>query len=373
MPTADNSTMRINLKRMVDESYDVVFGLGLFPQIARDLKAQALGSRYAIITDSNVNELYGGKLKGALETEGLQTAVFSFGAGEQSKNLDVCKGVMGRMSKSGYGRDSVVIALGGGVVGDLAGLIAALFNRGIPYVQVPTTLLAMADSAIGGKTAVDTEDGKNLVGVFKQPARVYADISTLETLAERDFRSGLAETVKNAIIQDAGFFGYLQQNTDLILRRDPAALLHLAKQNCSIKGNIVEQDPHEKGLRRILNYGHTVGHAVEMLSGFGLSHGESVAIGMMAAGRIAIALGYFSLAELEQQAQLLLRFGLPIRIPVEISGESIINATAVDKKAAGGFVRYVLPASIGRINDFGGVYATPVKETVVMSALRETR
>ncbi len=370
------NTLRISLESVVNDSYDIVFGENLFPQIAEDLANVRLGSKYAIITDSNVNELYGVALKSALKSAGLKADIFSFEAGERSKNVIVCLGLMKSMRELHYGRDSAIIALGGGVVGDLAGLTAAIHLGGIPYIQVPTTTLAQADSSIGGKTGVDTEDAKNSIRVFKQPAKVYIDVATLETLRERDnmsYVSGLAEAVKHGIILDSAFFAYLQKNAKLILEGDPEVMLYVAKQNCRIKGNIVEQDPHEKGLRRILNYGHTVGHAVEMLSGFELSHGESVAIGMMAAGRIAIALGYFSLAELEQQAQLLLRFGLPIKIPVEISGESIINATTVDKKAAGGFVRYVLPASIGRINDFGEVYATPVKETVVMSALKATR
>jgi len=376
------SSMRILLKREVDESYDLVFGKNLFSQISSDLKKKPIGEKYAIITDSNVRQLYSNSLEERLSREGLTASTFSFEAGEQNKTIENAMKIIGEMSKLKYGRDIAILALGGGVVGDLAGFIAAIFNRGVPYIQIPTTLLAQADSSVGGKTAVDTEYGKNLVGAFKQPERVYIDIATLITLSDRDYSSGLAETIKHGIIRDAKFFNYLSDNQDLMMKRNPEFLLNLAKNNCRIKGEIVELDPHEIGLRRILNYGHTAGHAIERLSlnKFEqkenldyLSHGAAVAIGMMIAGRIAKTLGYFSEEELEKQKHLLLAAGLPIKIPSGISNEMIIETTSRDKKAKNGQARYTLPVALGKMHEFEGVYAEYVDNKIVLDAIKQTR
>jgi len=374
--------MRISLKREIDESYDLVFGKNLFAQIAMDLKKNPLGEKYAIITDSNVRQLYSDNLEKMLTCEGLTSSTFSFEAGEQNKTMENAMKIIGDMSKLKYGRDTAILALGGGVVGDLAGFIAAIFNRGVPHIQIPTTLIAQADSSIGGKTAVDTEYGKNLIGAFKQPERVYLDIATLTTLSDRDYSSGLAETIKHGIIRDKSFFDYLSKNQDLMRKRDQEFLLNLAKNNCRIKGKIVELDPHEIGLRRILNYGHTAGHAIEKLSldkyeqkenPSYLSHGGAIAMGMMIAGRIANNLGYFSKEELEKQKNLLLAAGLSIKIPAEISNEMIIETTSIDKKAKNGQARYVLPVALGKMHEFGGIYATYVDNKIILDAIKQTR
>ncbi|MBS3051151.1 MAG: 3-dehydroquinate synthase [Candidatus Aenigmarchaeota archaeon] len=368
-----DNVMRLTLKREVDESYDIVFGYEMFPQIAGNLRSSPIGSRYAIITDSNVGPLYAEGLEESLRSEGLKADTFSFEAGEENKTLDSCESLVRALVRSGYGRDSAILALGGGVVGDAAGFVAAVYNRGIPYVQIPTTVLAQADSSVGGKTAVDTEYGKNLIGAFKQPERVYIDVATLRTLPERQYRAGLAETIKHGVIQDADFFRYLEENMHIVLQRSPESSLHIAKNNCRIKGNVVEIDPHEKSLRRILNYGHTVGHALERLSGYELFHGEAVSIGMMVAGRISNELGYFPEEDLECQERLLTAAGLPTKIPPSMTDGSIIAASSSDKKAKDSRVRYVLPVSIGRMHDFDGEYAGYVDDKVVIEALRRTR
>lgn len=382
MAEQDCNELRISLKREVDESYDVVFGNNLFPKIAQDLKNSPLGERYAIITDSNVRQLYATPLKESLNNAGLNTEIFSFEAGEQNKTIDSCMKVMGEMSKLKYSRDIAILALGGGVVGDMAGFMASIFNRGVPYIQIPTTVLAQADSSIGGKTAVDTEYGKNLVGAFKQPEKVYIDIATLVTLSDKDYSSGLAETIKHGVILDKEFFKYLSANTTLMAKRTPEYLLYIAKNNCRIKGEVVEIDPHEKGLRRVLNYGHTVGHAIEKLSvdryerkesGSYLSHGEAIAIGMMVSGRIANMIGSFSKKELVKQEQLLIVAGLPTKISAEFSNEAIIEITSRDKKAKNGQARYVLPSTLGTMCEFDGVYATYVDNKIVEDALQQTR
>ena len=382
MVELNGDTMRVSLKREIDDSYDLVFGINLFPQIAQDLKKSPIGSKYAIITDSNVRPLYAESLEDALRTEGIPAHTFSFEAGEQHKTIDSCMKMMGEMSRMKYVRDSAILALGGGVVGDVAGFMAAIFNRGVPYIQIPTTVLAQADSSIGGKTAVDTDYGKNLVGVFKQPVRVYIDVATLRTLPNKEYRSGLAETVKHGIIGDGAFFRYLQENSGLVIERSADSSLYIAKNNCRIKGDVVEIDPDERGLRKILNYGHTTGHAIEKLSVDSfksgkntdyLLHGEAVAIGMMVAGRIAIALDYFSQSDLRQQEQLLKTFGLPVVVPDEMPDESILDITSRDKKAKDGKAQYVLPEAIGKMNAFNGAHATYVANDIVMEALQQTR
>ncbi len=376
MVVAVGNTLRISLESVVDDSYDIVFGRNLFPQIAEDLPKMKLGSKYAIITDSNVNLLYGDALKSVLESAGIQADTFTFKAGEQSKNVAVYLGLMKRMRELHHGRDSAIIALGGGVVGDMAGLIAATYLRGIPYLQVPTTTLAQADSSIGGKTAVDTEDAKNSIGAFKQPARVYIDVATLESLRVHDNRnyvSGFAEAVKHGIIMDTAFFAYLQKNAKLLLESDPETMLYVAKQNCVIKGAVVEQDPKENGLRQILNYGHTIGHAIETSSRYTMPHGECVSIGMMVAGNIAVQSGGFSTRELSLQRELLEHLGLPIRVPDDMPNEEIIRLTLNDKKARGGAARYALPKHLGEMHDFDGKYTAPVAASIVHAALNAAR
>ena len=382
MASSKNDQMRVTLKRVIDDSYTIVFGEKLFPRIAFDLKQQPLGERYAIITDSNVEGLYAWQLYAALRKEGIDTTVFSFDAGEENKTIDNCMKIIGQMSKVKYGRDSAILALGGGVVGDMAGFIAAIYNRGVPCLQIPTTLLAQADSSVGGKTAVDTEYGKNLVGGIEQPKGVCIDIATLITLSDRDYSSGLAETIKHGIIQDAEFFDYLFCNIDLIMRRSPDVLLNIAKNNCRIKRRVVQIDPDEKGLRRILNYGHTPGHAIEKLSLDNyekgksteyLSHGAAIAIGMVIVGRISNHFGYFPSEALTKQNMLLTAAGLPTTIPYEMSNEDIIEITTRDKKAKNGQARYVLPIEIGRMHKFNGVYATHVDNKIVLDVLERSR
>ena len=359
--------------RKEDQSYPIIIENGILNRIPQDLKERNLGERFAIITDTNVSARYGGALEYWIENAGFMVGRYVFSEGEQQKRLRICEDLVGGMSSDGFGRDTTVIALGGGVVGDMAGFIAASFNRGVPLVQIPTTLIAQADSSIGGKTGVDTEYGKNLFGAFKQPNIVYIDPLTLRTLAPIDYFSGLAETVKHGVIQDSNFFGYLEQNTAKILRMGDDALLNLAETNCRIKGNVVEADPNEKGIRRILNLGHTIGHAVETLSDYNLPHGHCVAIGMLSALRIAKETTGFPQEDLERVERLLKEFNLPTKIPSEITNDGILKLTTLDKKAAKGQARYCLPVKIGEMADFGGQYVTYVDEPLVRQALDESR
>ena len=337
--------LKISLKQQEDQSYPIIIENGALPKIPADLKERGLGDRFAIITDSNVSLGYGTAFEAVMRGSGFRVRQFVFPAGEQNKRLRVCENIANEMSANGFGRDTTIIALGGGVVGDMAGFIASAFNRGVPYIQIPTTLVAQADSSIGGKTGVDTEFGKNLFGAFKQPVIVYIDPLTLRTLPAVEYSCGLAETTKHGIIQDANFFDYLEQNVERILVRDEEVLVGLAETNCRIKGNVVEIDPKEKGLRRILNLGHTVGHAIESLGAYTIPHGYCVSMGILPALRIAVEKTGFQMDEIVRVEKLLRAFSLPTKIPPSISNDDIIKMTTLDKKAAKGQARYCLAVS----------------------------
>lgn len=364
--------VHINLKREADDSYDIVIGENLFPQVAEYLVGRHKADRIALITDSNL--LKAGQaeaLTRALGDKGLSCSLHSFPGGEKSKTLDTCTGLLDGLLDAGYGRDTVILALGGGVVGDMAGLVAGLHNRGVPYIQVPTTTVSQADSSVGGKTGVDTRHGKNLVGLFKQPERVFIDVKTLLTLPEKEYVSGLAETVKHGVVLDEAFFAFLEANAEKLGKRDPATLCHAARENCRIKGYVVERDPLEKGLRRIVNYGHTLGHALEREMDFSMLHGEAISIGMMVAGKIAeIQYGFKGLA---RQETLLKALGLPTKLPSSVDNVKLLAASTMDKKAVKNRARYSLPERIGKMFEFGGAYVTEVKEEVILQALDATR
>jgi 3-dehydroquinate synthase len=362
---------RINLERKIDDSYDLVIGTDLLLRIAENLRQKQLGTKYAIITDSNVRRLYADKLSDALNSEGLRNDIFYFRAGERSKRLGTCEALADRMSAEGYGRDCAVIALGGGVVTDMAGFIASGFNRGVPLVMVPSSLVAQADASIGGKTGVDTEHGKNLFGTFYQPKKVWLDIALLQTLPVEEIRNGLAETIKHGVIADKELFEYLNSNIEGLLAKTEADLLHIAEKNCVIKGNVVMADPDEKGMRRILNFGHTIGHAIEKLSGYKISHGPCVSIGMMAEARIAQKVtGFDSVRRLEE---LLAKTGLPVKIPSGMCSEAIMEAVKLDKKSKDHRPRYCLPTRIGHMSEFKGEYADYVNDKTVKKALQAAR
>ncbi len=366
--------LRIKLEREVDESYYIDIGSDLFPRIAQDIKENKEERRIAILTDDNLVRVgHVSALQNELSKQGLSSSVFSAKAGEEYKTIGVCEQIADQLSEASYGRDTLILALGGGVVGDRSGFIAASFNRGVPYYQIPTTTISIADSSVGGKTGVDTNHGKNLFGAFKQPDKVYIDVKTLRTLPREEYISGLVETIKHGIIQDKSFFEFLENHVDELLRLDLEVLEHIANENCRIKGTVVEQDPHEKGVRRILNYGHTMGHAIERAMNYKMRHGDCVAIGKGPAGYIANK-GYgFPSVDLERQEQLLIKIGLPTRIPSGITDDELLKITTIDKKAKGGSARYCLPKKIGEMHEFSGAYATYVDESLIREALKQYR
>jgi 3-dehydroquinate synthase len=362
--------IRVNLTISEDKSYDILIGEGLLGRIPGDVKEAGLAHRFAIVTDSNVEKLYGKPLLAEFTSAGLNAKLISFPAGEMHKNRETKARIEDEMLGSRLGRDSAVVALGGGVAGDIAGYVAATYTRGLPYVQVPTTLVACVDSSIGGKTAVDTPHGKNLIGAFHQPWRVYVDVNTLMTLSRKEIREGLAEVIKYGVIMDGDLFSFLERSMGKLFAYDKEALAFIIGRGCVIKGEVVEKDERESNLRKILNFGHTIGHAVENLSDYKISHGEAISIGMAAEGRIAVGMGLWKEADLERLIRLLKDAGLPTAMPGYMKVTDIINAMKLDKKARGGKIEMALPASIGRMADAGGSYGLKIEESLILDSSR---
>ena len=278
------STFRVELKKVVDDSYDVTIGYDLMNQLIQDIKDGLVGKihKFAVITDSIVVDLYGEKIFNMIKDAGFHADLFVFPEGEKSKTREVKAQLEDELLAKGFRRDCCIIAVGGGVVTDLAGFLAGTFGRGVPFINYATTLLAAADASVGGKTAVDTPLATNLIGLFNQPQKVYLDIATWKTLPKRQIISGLAETIKHACLADGEFFNYLEAHMDEILALDKEACEHIAEANCRIKYEVVMKDERESGLREILNLGHTVGRAIETVSDYELMHGEAVSIGLVA-------------------------------------------------------------------------------------------
>ena len=326
------------------QPYRIAIGPGLLDDGAA-LAAHVRGRHVLIVSDTHVAPLYAPALAATLQPyiPKARTIVTCLPAGEAAKTLDGFAELMRELADFGATRDACVFALGGGVVGDLAGFAAACWMRGIDVVQLPTTLLAMVDSSVGGKTAVDLPQGKNLVGAFHPPRAVFADTATLRTLPERELRAGFAEVVKYGAIVDAPFLDWLEVHADALLARDDAALSEAIARSCAHKAAIVERDPFERGERALLNFGHTFAHAIESEQGYGgLNHGEAVAIGMVLAARLSTALGLASNADGERLYALLARFGLPVALPPGLEAEALLARMRLDKKAQASGLRFVL-------------------------------
>ncbi|MDO4629679.1 MAG: 3-dehydroquinate synthase [Planctomycetia bacterium] len=332
--------------------YEIVIESGIFPRFGEFFRKWAPSAKQAvIITDTNVEPLYGLKIAEILADAGISNDICVVEAGEESKCVEIAQLLWERLIECGVDRKTVVVAVGGGVVGDLAGFVAATLNRGLPFIQVPTTLLAQVDSSVGGKTGINIPQGKNLVGAFWQPKGVLMDMESLRTLDERQYRAGLAEVVKYGIILDADFFTFLEENVSAILARDETVLARIIARSCELKAQIVLEDEREtSGRRAILNYGHTFGHVVEKLCGYGTYlHGEAVGIGMVFAAALARKLDpenpTFMELEMRQNA-LLTALGIPTQAP-EFTRDEIIQTMLHDKKTENGVIHFVLPNRLG--------------------------
>jgi len=329
------------------DSYNIHIGNGNLDVLGSMCKEKGLSGSVAVITNPTVAAIYADRVVRSLEDAGNSVHLIQMPDGEEYKNANTLNSIYNSLVEGGLDRNSFIVALGGGVVGDVAGFAAATYMRGIPFVQVPTTLLAQVDSSVGGKTAIDHPRGKNLIGAFYQPRLVLADVATMKTLSEREFRAGLAEVVKYGVTLDADFFAYLEQYTDDILARDKSCLEHVVGRCCRLKADIVEQDEKETGLRAVLNYGHTLGHALETAAGYTvLVHGEAVAIGMAMAADISLKLGHCCSEDVLRIKSLLKHFGLDLSIPTVVHGEMLF-ALETDKKSRGGSISYICNKGIG--------------------------
>lgn len=319
-----------------------------FSGLDKACKSTGLGGKMVIIADSNVDRQYRQACMDELSLYAKEVHFHTFPAGEMSKNLDTVSDIYRKLISLKLDRSSTLIALGGGVTGDITGFAAATYLRGIPFVQIPTSLLAQADSSIGGKTGVDFEGSKNMVGAFYQPRFVFINVNTLRTLPERELKSGLAEVIKHGLIMSAEFYDYIDNNIDKIYNYDENVLQYVTKMNCSIKGSVIEQDEREAGLRALLNFGHTIGHAVESVSGFGLLHGECVSIGIAGAFKLANKLGMVSDKAVTKVEVTLKKAGLPVKTNGMDAGR-IMDMMYLDKKVRDGRLYFILPRDIGEV------------------------
>jgi 3-dehydroquinate synthase len=341
-----------------DRSYDIVVGNGVLADIGPALRAAA-AARAVLIADAAVLETHAAAVADSLRAAGISIDTIAVPSGECSKSLAEAGRIWDALARLAVDRQTHVVAVGGGVVGDLAGFVAATFARGLPVWQVPTTVIAQVDSGIGGKTGINLEAGKNLVGAFWQPRGVLADIGVLETLPDREFASGFAEVVKYGMILDAGFFSWLEAHARRILAREPGLLAEAVERSAALKAFVVERDELERtGLRAVLNYGHTFAHALETAAGYGvLLHGEAVAIGMARAVRLAAMLGRVPPAVIERQDRLLADFSLPTSVPKgqRMAADGLIEIMRRDKKSVAGSLRFVLPDRVGHVELVDGV------------------
>lgn len=368
------SRFHVELKKVVDDSYDIEIGHNLSDKLIEDLKNGLVKgvSKFAIITDSIVKDLYAQDIYNKMIESGFNADLFVFPAGEKSKTRKTKEIIEDAMIEKSYRRDCAIIAIGGGVVTDLAGFIAGTYGRGVPFINYATTHLAAADASIGGKTAVDTDMATNLIGLINQPVKVYIDIEAWKTLPKKQLVNGLCETIKHACLADSEFFTYLENNIDKILEYNTEVCEHVAERNCSIKYNVVMQDENEKNMREILNLGHTVGRAIETVSNYRLLHGEAVSIGLVAEVNLAKSYGYVSEEDRKRVIALLDKVGLPTEVPDYIDKEELVKKLYTDKKVRGGKLRFVLQEGIGSIKKFGeDVYAKQVPEEDIRKIIHQ--
>ncbi len=344
-------------------SYRILIAAGLLMKTGALLKEIGTSGKIIVITNPTVSELYSDTLIHSLNQEGFEAHILKVADGEQYKTLDTASGLYKSLNSLYAERGTAILAMGGGVIGDLAGFVAATYQRGVPLIQLPTTLLAQVDSSIGGKVAVDHEHLKNKIGAFYQPKLVISDIDLLKTLTEADFYNGLAEVVKSAVIKDGEFFRFLEANINTIKARENVALEEIVYRSAGIKAAVVTRDETDLGIRSILNFGHTIGHAIETVSRFNIAHGGAVSIGMVAAAAISNRMGNLSDDELDRIKKLISRFGLP----TEISGlriDEILQAMKHDKKISQGKIRFVLPKAIGDVFITDEIDPSIVKEVL---------
>lgn len=356
------------MNRISLPTYDILVEPGALDTVGDIARRTVPAHRYVLITDPNVARAHAARVIASFGAD--RPTVLSIESGEAHKTRETWARLTDEMLALGVGRDACVIALGGGVVGDLAGFVAATFMRGIPFIQVPTTLLAMIDASIGGKTGVDTPAGKNLVGAFHDPAAVIVDPDALRTLPAAELRAGMAEAIKHGVIADAAYFERLSTDMPTLLEQRSGPAMHAAiTRSIEIKADVVRRDEHEMGLRKTLNFGHTLGHAIEAGSGFRLLHGEAIAIGMVLEATIAESLGLAAAGTADRIRRLAERACLPTTCPADLDRSRILAATRSDKKARAGVAEYALPTRIGAMAAESRGWALPVDDATVLAVL----
>ncbi|MGM9526132.1 MAG: 3-dehydroquinate synthase [Peptococcaceae bacterium] len=348
-------------------SYEICIGTGLLADCGGRIANLVKGRQAAVITDSNVGPLYARTVQESLEQQGFAVTLVTIPAGESSKSWQQAEQILTVLLEQKFHRDSCVIALGGGVVGDLAGFVASVYQRGIAFFQIPTSLLAQVDSSVGGKVAVNHALGKNMIGAFYQPKLVLIDLDTLQTLEQRHWQNGLAEVVKYGVIYDAAFFHDLQTHSAAILRRDVAISAEMIARCCQLKAEVVALDETEGGVRAKLNYGHTIGHGLELAGHYqGYLHGEAVAVGMVLAARYAAQSGMCDTAVEAEVKALLQQFQLPVQVDKALVLDEIVNGMLLDKKVQDGQLVFILPEAIGHVKIVKGI-----PQDVIADLLRE--
>lgn len=332
-----------------DNGYPILIKQSLLAEIGPELKHRNIGNKFIIISDEYVANLYAQDLIASCQGAGLDIHLLTFPRGEESKKLATIETLCRQLAQLGVDRQAVLLALGGGVTGDITGFIAAIYMRGIKFVQVPTSLLAQVDSSVGGKTGVDIPEGKNLIGSFYQPQAVFVDTNVLQSLPAEEFRNGLAEVIKYGVIYDADFFNFLATNREAILAMDFPVVEAVIARCCTIKAEVVMADEKEADLRRILNYGHTLGHAVEAASDFNIAHGVAVGLGMVAANKLAVSHGILAPERAERIQSVIEDFGLPSQIPAHLNRQRMVDYLQTDKKSVDGKPFFILPSQIGKV------------------------
>lgn len=346
-----------------ERSYNIMIGNMILKDIGKILEKFEFSNKIALISNPTVYELYGKTVSGSIKESGYDLIEVLIPDGEEYKSLAYTEKIYESLLKAKLDRKSALIALGGGVIGDITGFAASTYMRGIDFIQVPTTLLAQVDSSVGGKTGVNHLLGKNMIGTFWQPRLVWVDTATLETLPQREFLSGLGEVIKYGVIWDEEFFAYLETNRKKILKLDITALTHLIGRSCEIKSEVVSKDERESGLRAILNYGHTIGHAIETITGYRkYLHGEAVSIGMYLEAKLSHQIGLIDNKDVLRIKGLIDSYGLPSQLPGEIEINDLIEKMQIDKKTVGGKMHFVLPEKVGSVRIHGGITAEDIKK-----------
>jgi len=348
-----------------ERSYPIAIGSCILRDIGKNLERFDFSNKVAVVSNPTVFNLYGNTLITSLTDSGFETMEIILPEGEEFKNLSSIEEIYEHLLSARLDRKSILIALGGGVIGDITGFAAATYMRGINFIQDPTTLLAQVDSSVGGKTGVNHPLGKNMIGAFWQPRLVWIDINTLHTLSRRDFLAGIAEIIKYGIIWDEDFFAFLERRRESILSLNPDDLANIIRRSCEIKADVVSRDEREGGLRAILNFGHTIGHAIETATAYtAFLHGEAIAIGMQAEAILANALGLISSKEVARIRHLLRTYGLPTQIPSEIDSARLFEVIKLDKKTVSGSLKFILPEYIGRVRIQGDIPEETVRNAV---------